>query len=138
MATNLALNQSCTASSQYAAKERANDGNYGTTWIASGNNNQWWRVDLGSQKTFNTWKIQIHPSVGFSFVLEANNDDGVSWGLIVTVPHAVYSTLTTFNFVAVTYRYVRVRFTDNANWSHIYECELYNITASKGLFTFIW
>ena len=60
--SNLALGQPCTASSDiglpYSPGGAVSGSDY-PAWIATSGSNEWWRVDLGSNKTCTRWKWAV-------------------------------------------------------------------------------
>lgn len=125
MATNLALAGTVTAASEYSTylKERGNDDNTALQWIATAANH-WWRVDLGSEKAFDKISIMTG-TVTYSFVVEGSHNDA-DWTTLVTASNAVRNTLVDFPLSPYeTYRYVRIRYTDGANWSTLHEMQIW-------------
>ena len=116
--TNVGLSQPATASSVQTGNSIAsgNDGNAGTRWAASGATfPQWWRVDLGANKTLSRLDTNWYSSASrsYKYKIEVSTDD-------VTYTTAVDKTSNTAlgdtsdSFVA-TARYVRITITGGSN-----------------------
>lgn len=97
-----------TASSGTAAS--ANDGNEGSRWESEhGVDPQWWMVDLGQQRTFNTIQILWEAAYGKSFTIEVSNNQS-EWNTIVSVADQSlvgFPYLQFLSFDAVSAQYVR-------------------------------
>ena len=130
-ATNSALGQPATASSEYPfgtffTADKGNDGSNTTYWIndfALGTNDTWWRVDLGSQKAVNKIEVRWLNATGLyncsSLVFQGSNNDS-SW----TDVHGPIDTSTdplesTYNFDSKTYQYWRLYCNQGVNASFI-------------------
>lgn len=79
---NYALLGTATASSGNAAN--AIDGNTGTRWESASTDNEWWMVDLGAVKTFNTISITWEGAYTKSFTITASAD-GETFTEVVSV-----------------------------------------------------
>lgn len=101
--TNIALNQTATASENNADAPDANDGNTSSIW-QNFTNGEWWKVDLGSSKNFN--KIRIHGRSSDVIGIEGSNDD-VTYTTIKVTPILTDYVWHTYTFTTVQYRYVR-------------------------------
>ncbi len=84
--TNLALvSNGATASAKSGSAAAANDGNMGTRWSSDTDglteeqkNDQWWQVDLGQRRIFNTIQIEWEGAWGKSFDIQIS-DDAETW-----------------------------------------------------------
>ncbi len=79
---NYALIGTASASSGNAAS--AIDGNTGTRWESASTDNEWWMVDLGAIKTFNTISIMWEGAYTKSFTITASAD-GETFTEVVSV-----------------------------------------------------
>ncbi len=79
---NYALIGTASASSGNAAS--AIDGNTGTRWESASTDNEWWMVDLGAVKTFNTISIMWEGAYSKSFTITASAD-GETFTEVVSV-----------------------------------------------------
>ena len=81
---NLALNRSATATSQESSSyspSKGNDGNGGTRWssaISPTLGTQFWRVDLGSQQSFNRVRVNWETAYAAQYRV-LWSDDGENW-----------------------------------------------------------
>ncbi|MFD0717284.1 discoidin domain-containing protein [Paenibacillus sp. GCM10027626] len=78
---NLALNKPAFASSFESpgiTAEMAVDGNAATSWSSAYSNNQWWKVDLGTAKTFNTVVIKWLSAYGKDYDIKIS-DNNTNW-----------------------------------------------------------
>ena len=127
----MGLSKPATASSVQTGNSIAsgNDGNTGTRWAASGATYpQWWRVDLGANKTISRLDTNWYSSVSrsYKYKIEVSTDD-------VTYTTAVDKTSNTAlgdtsdSFVA-TARYVRITITggsDVGGYASAYEFKVF-------------
>ena len=107
--TDLALNQPASASSSQSASyapNLANDGNSSTRWSSSFTDNQWWQVDLGSQKQVDTVSLNWEGAYASSYKIQVSSD-GTTFTDAATVSNSAAGWKTTV-FGPVTARYVRV------------------------------
>jgi uncharacterized repeat protein (TIGR02543 family) len=118
------------ASSSNGSPANAIDGNIGTRWSTGSNqtNGQWFRIDMGSARTFNRIVLDAGSSAGdyprgYQVYV---SDDGVTWGSPVA-SGAGSSGVTTVTFASQTARYIRVTQTgsDSFYWWSIHEFNVY-------------
>ena len=125
MPTNLALTGTASAGNTYGADvpAQAIDGNVATKWQGAATNT-WWKIDLGAAKNFDKFSI-CTAAVSYSMTIAGSLND-VDWATIVLAPYASRTALTDIVLAAaVTYRYVRLTYTDGANWSSLYELQIW-------------
>ena len=125
MPTNLALTGTASAGNTYGADvpAQAIDGNVATKWQGAATNT-WWKIDLGAAKNFDKFSI-CTAAVSYSMTIAGSLND-VDWATIVLAPYASRTALTDIVLAAaVTYRYVRLTYTDGANWSSLYEFQIW-------------
>lgn len=104
---NYALLGTATASSGNAAL--AIDGNTGTRWESAQTDEEWWQVDLGEVKTFNTISIMWEGAYSKSFTIRVSTD-GESYTNVVNVEEQTLSGfpyVQNFQFEAKTARYIK-------------------------------
>ncbi|MBI5016296.1 MAG: discoidin domain-containing protein [Deltaproteobacteria bacterium] len=131
MPTNLALNQTATASStrsgtSYTAA-KAVDGSASTSWMSSTTSGaQWVRVDLGASYTISNVKV-VWPATYYAkaFQIQTSND-GTNFTSRYSTSSGAGGT-TTATFTAVSARYVRVYCTtrNNSSYYGVSELEVY-------------
>ena len=129
--TNLALNQSVTASTSCSgcggnySPSQAVDGNLGTDWIASsGAFPQWLVVDLGSSSDLTSVSVVFYASDTWYYKIDGSNDDA-TWTTLVdhTASGATGQTLT--DGISGIYRFVRIYITNaGSNWAAIWELQV--------------
>lgn len=85
---NYALIGTASASSGNAAN--AIDGNTGTRWESAQTDEEWWQVDLGAVKTFNTISIMWEGAYSKSFTIRVSTD-GESYTNVVNVEEQTLS-----------------------------------------------
>ena len=104
---NYALIGTASASSGNAAL--AIDGNTGTRWESAQTDEEWWQVDLGEVKTFNTISIMWEGAYSKSFTIRVSTD-GESYTNAVNVEEQTLSGfpyVQNFQFEAKTARYIK-------------------------------
>lgn len=104
---NYALIGTASASSGNAAL--AIDGNTGTRWESAQTDEEWWQVDLGEVKTFNTISIMWEGAYSKSFTIRVSTD-GESYTNVVNVEEQTLSGfpyVQNFQFEAKTARYIK-------------------------------
>ena len=104
---NLALNKTATASSGDAAL--AVDGNTGTRWESAQTDDQWWMVDLGEAKEFNTIQILWEGAYGKTFTIEVSTDGEIFTEAVNVADQTLagFPYAQNFQFEAKTARYVK-------------------------------
>lgn len=127
-ATNLALNKTAAASSEWSSTysaAKAVDGTTGTRWAsASGTNaDQWLRVDFGSSQTYSkvTMKETSYANIT-SFKLQSSND-GTNFSDITS--GTTIGASKTITFSPVTSRYIRLYVVSASDEANINEFEVY-------------
>lgn len=104
------------------------DGNMSTRWStgAAQTNGQWFKVDLGSNQTFDMLSMDAGSSTGdfpAGYHIQGSTD-GVNWSDIASGTGSQQNTVVTFG--PVTYRYVLIFQTGSkGNWWSIHEFNLY-------------
>lgn len=126
--TNLALNKSAAASTEWSATYAAGkavDGTTSTRWAsASGTNaGQWLRVDLGSSQTYSKVVIQETSFANItSFKLQSSNDGSTFTDITSGTTIGSSKTIT---FSPVTSRYIRLYVVAASDEANINEFEVY-------------
>ena len=128
---NLALNKTATSSRPLNAdnrppEARGNDGDLSSAWFASGEDNQWWAVDLGSAKKINRVNIKWEGAFASGYDIQVSLDN-------VTFT-TVFSTTTgaggnvSHSFDAIDARYVKLLLKKKGTpWEMTFwEFEVYN------------
>ncbi len=132
--SNLALNKPATCSTQEDANpvEHGNDGDYSTRWCASnGNNNQWWKVDLGAVYNLTYYRVTWEHTEAYKFMIEVSPDNE-NWTVQIDKRNnTVVDNTQKGAFSAQNVRYVRITVTENPSWywSSFYEFEVYGSEA---------
>ena len=106
---DLALGQPASTSSNESGSYSpgmANDGNSSTRWSSSFADNQWWQVDLGSQKQVDTVSLNWEAAYASSYRIQVSTD---GWNFVdaATVSNSAAGWKTT-TFAPVSAHYVRV------------------------------
>ncbi|WP_282940003.1 discoidin domain-containing protein [Paenibacillus sp. RC67] len=126
--TNLALNKTATASTEWSATYAAGkafDGTTSTRWAsASGTNaGQWLRVDLGSSQTYSKVVIQETNFANItSFKLQSSNDGSTFTDITSGTTIGASKTIT---FSPVTSRYIRLNVVSASDEANVNEFEVY-------------
>jgi glucose/arabinose dehydrogenase len=106
---DLALGRPATASSVQAGTthtpDKAVDGSSSTRWAASGGDNQWWQVDLGSVRQVDRVALNWEAAYASSYKFQVSLD-GVSFTDVASVSNSAAGWKMT-TFAAVSARYVR-------------------------------
>ncbi|MGH8047878.1 MAG: discoidin domain-containing protein, partial [Chthoniobacterales bacterium] len=129
--TNLALNQPQTSSSVNGTDTAAkgNDGATGTRWTGVTPYPQWWRVDLGSAKTFTRVDIMWYSptSRAYKYKLEVSANDA-TYNTIVDQTANTVNGNSSDVFASTTARYVRVTVTGSSSGGNasFYELGVYD------------
>jgi hypothetical protein len=112
-AGDLALNRPASASSterdlpQYAPA-RANDGDSSTRWSSAYADNEWWEVDLGSDRTINRVELNWHDAYAARYRIRTRTSGSNAWSIAARV--SIDSPgLRVHTFAARSARYVRIR-----------------------------
>nr|MDA3879641.1 discoidin domain-containing protein [Prolixibacteraceae bacterium] len=132
--SNLALNKPATCSTQEGANPVAhgNDGDYSTRWCASNaNNNQWWKVDLGTVYDLTYYRVTWEHTEAYKFMIEVSTDNE-NWTVQIDKRNnTVVDNTQKGAFSAQNVRYVRITVTENPSWywSSFYEFEVYGSEA---------
>lgn len=98
-----------TASASSGNPALAIDGNTGTRWESAQTDEEWWQVDLGEVKTFNTISIMWEGAYSKSFTIRVSTD-GESYTNVVNVEEQTLSGfpyVQNFQFEAKTARYIK-------------------------------
>ena len=134
-AVNIALGKPAsayTSSTNYGGYEAAKafDGDEGTRWASQGETTPWLQVDLGSPQAFNQARLDEYaPRVNsFQILYKLNASD--SWSVAYTGT-TIGTATKTFNFPAVTGRYVRLNVLSSTTEPTIWEFGLYNETGPR-------
>ncbi len=104
---NLALNCNAYASSTSQAASNAVDGKTGTRWESAFSDPQWFYVDLGSKKAFDTVGFIWEGAYASKYYIQIS-DDGLNW---TTIKHVTASSVQTVQIdLGQTYnaRYIRM------------------------------
>jgi hypothetical protein len=144
-APNLALNKPSWATSQESSSygpARGNDGNTGTRWSSAINSSlppQWFKVDLGSSRTFNRFIVRWEAAYGARYYVawcdnNCTNNDNANWrGFERRLSSRQDDVI---DFGSETHRYIGVYMIDRAprmNNFSFFEFEAYNrSTATAG------
>lgn len=128
---NLALNKTATSSRPLNAdnrppEARGNDGDLSSAWFATGEDNQWWALDLGAAKEISTVKIKWEGAFASGYDIQVSLDN-------VTFT-TVFSTTTgaggnvSHSFDAIQARYVKLLLIKKGTpWEMTFwEFEVYN------------
>ncbi|MCO5936668.1 discoidin domain-containing protein [Mucilaginibacter sp. RB4R14] len=123
---NLALSKTATASSNTTSAGNSNDGDLGTRWSSAVADNEWWKVDLGSNKTVSKVIIRWEGAYDTNYSIQTSVDD-------VTYTNAYNTTIgdggdDVITFNATTARYVKILCTTRVQplWgSSFWEVEAY-------------
>jgi hypothetical protein len=112
-AQDLALNRPATASSTQTGRSEfqptnANDGNSSTRWSSEFVDNQWWQVDLGSNRSIN--RVELNWEVAYARQYRIRTRTGIrgSWSTAATV-RISSAGLKTHTFATTRARYVRIQ-----------------------------
>ncbi|OMF44050.1 S-layer homology domain-containing protein [Paenibacillus peoriae] len=130
-ATNLALNKTATASSNWAGvlPSKAVDGDPRSEWGPfSASGTPWLKVDLGSVTQFNSYLVQTLPDrYNSGITLEISNDDS-NWTAVDTVTGNTNVIIKKTLPQVVSARYVKVTINSWNFFPDITEFQLYNTT----------
>nr|MBP7689603.1 tandem-95 repeat protein [Thermoflexales bacterium] len=133
--TDLALNKTATASSEYQPAALAVDGNVSTQWWSAGGTSslgpQWLEVDLGA--TYTVAEVQVlwdALDFGVDYGVETKVDVGDAYTTQITVTAASSGGQKTHTFAAVSARYVRLyvtlSYSAGINWLQVYDFNVYS------------
>ena len=128
--TNLALNKTATASSQFSTSytpQMAVDGSTSTRWAQGGGlpDPSWLEVDLGANKAVSQVSTMFQLSSGYKYKIEYSTDNS-SWTLYSDKTASYTMLQTNVDTNAVTARYVRITITaSSGNGGSIYEFGVY-------------
>lgn len=103
------------------------DGNTGSRWESAQTDNEWWMIDYGTAKNFNTIKINWEGAYSKAFTLEGSNN-GTDWDVLYTETNQTSAGIHTYDMgETVNYRYVKVNITERATGygNSFYEFETY-------------
>src|SRR5687768_431837 len=112
-AGDLALNRPATASSTeddlaQFAPARASDGNSGTRWSSAYTDNQWWEVDLGSDRTIDRVELNWEVAYASRYRIRTRTSGSSAWSTAASV--SIDSPgLKVHTFAARSARYVQIR-----------------------------
>lgn len=108
--TNLALNRTASASTQYNSSyspAKAVDGNASTYWRSNSYSSQWLKVDLGSAKSISRVVIMWSGSYYARGYKVETSQNGVNWSTAYNASNGTSGTKT-ISFAVTTARYVRL------------------------------
>jgi F5/8 type C domain/Glycosyl hydrolases family 16 len=111
-AQDLALNRPATASSTQIGRSEfqptnANDGNSSTRWSSEFVDNQWWQVDLGSDRSINRVELNWEVAYARQYRIRTRTATRHSWSTAATV-RISSAGLKTHTFATTRARYVRI------------------------------
>lgn len=132
---NIALDKVVSASSEqnslgnYNQAYKGNDGSMSTRWCAStGNNNHWWKVDLGSNYDITgsqvTWEKDGNV---YQYKIDISNDN-MNWTTIVDKTNYTQAEQVQTDNYNANARYIRITVTglDSGCWASFYECKIFD------------
>jgi hypothetical protein len=138
LVSNIARNKSASADSEESSKgntaNKGNDGSNSTRWCANnGNNNHWWKVDLGAlYDIVGTEVMWEFDGQRYGYIISVSSDN-VSWKTVVNK-----SNNNNFNqvqqdlFTASSVRYVRITITQLSpgSWASFWEFKVFVLSAT--------
>ena len=132
--TNLALNKSMTASSQYSSAwgpQLAVDGNTTTRWSSAWSDAQWIAVDLGSVQNISHVVLQWEAAYGKAFQVQVASTAG-AWSTVYSTTTGAGGT-SDIKFSTVGARYVRmIGSKRGTSWGYsLYEFQVFNDAATS-------
>ncbi|HVO75982.1 MAG TPA: glycoside hydrolase family 2 TIM barrel-domain containing protein [Ignavibacteriaceae bacterium] len=138
MVVNIAKNKSASTDSEESSKgntaDKGNDGINSTRWCANnGNNNHWWKVDLGAlYDIVGTEVMWEFDGQRYGYIISISSDN-LSWKTVVNKSNnSNFNQVQQDLFTEGSVRYVRITITQlsSGNWASFWEFRVFVLSAT--------